>query len=101
MATYTPLTLEQAQRVGDRFGVGVAEVVAVPAGSVNSNYRLVLSGGASLFPRIYEEQRHEGAEGEARLLDPLPSNGVATARPFPPAAGTGFTLLPRAPAGHA
>src|SRR6266566_4965700 len=93
MATYTHLTLEQAQVVGDRFGVRVAEARGVPAGSVNSNYRLVLADGTSLFGRIYEEQGHDGAEGEARLLDHLAANGVATPRPLPRTDGKGFTTL--------
>jgi homoserine kinase type II len=99
MATYTRLTLEQAQVVGGRFGVRVAEVVPVPAGSVNSNYRLVLVDGASLFARVYEEQGQDGAEGESRLLDHLAAHGVATPRPLPRTDGEGFTTLIDAEAG--
>src|SRR5438067_7013446 len=99
MATYTQLTLEQAKVVGDRFGVRVAEVVAVPAGSVNSNYRLVLGDGTSLFARVYEEQGQEGAEGESRLLDHLAENGVATPRPLARTDGKGFTTILETEAG--
>src|SRR5262249_55209820 len=62
MATYTDLKLPEAREVGTEFGLRVAEVVAVPAGSVNSNYRFVLDDGRTLFARIYEEQDRTGAE---------------------------------------
>ena len=91
MATYTELTLEQAKAVGASFGLRVAEVVGVPAGSVNSNYRLVLGDKTPLFARVYEEQDRVGAEGEARLLDHLAKNGVSTPRPLPRTDGAGFT----------
>ena len=91
MATYTGLTLEEARAVGTQFGVRVAQVVPVPAGSVNSNYRLVLDDKTTLFARIYEEQDRSGAEGEARLLDHFATHGVATPRPLPRSDGEGFT----------
>jgi len=91
MATYTQLTLDQAKAVGATFGLRVAQVLAVPAGSVNSNYRLVLEDGSTLFARVYEEQDRTGAEGESRLLDHLARNGVSTPRPLPRADGHGFT----------
>lgn len=93
MATYTQLTLEQARTVGTSFGVRVSEAAGVPAGSVNSNYRLVLDDKTVLFARIYEEQDRAGAEGEARLLDHLARNGVSTPRPLPRADGSGFTAV--------
>src|SRR5260221_9355958 len=93
MATYTALTLEQARTVGASFGLRVAEGLAVPAGSVNSNYRLVLEDRRGLFARVYEEQDRKGAEGESRLLDHLAQNGVSTPRPLPRTDGRGFTDL--------
>jgi homoserine kinase type II len=92
MATYTQLTLDQAQEVGAAFGLEVAEVTGVPAGSVNSNYRLMLGGGTPIFARVYEEQDRAGAEGESRLLDHLARHGVSTPRPLPRKDGTGFTF---------
>jgi homoserine kinase type II len=92
MATYTQLTLDQAQEVGRTFGLDVAEVTGVPAGSVNSNYRLRLADGTPFFARVYEEQDRAGAEGEARLLDHLARHGVATPKPLPRKDATGFTF---------
>jgi homoserine kinase type II len=92
MATYTELTLEQAKILGAAFGLEVTDVAGVPAGSVNSNYRLKLADGTPLFARVYEEQDRTGAEGEARLLDHLACNGVATPRPLPRSDGAGFTF---------
>jgi len=93
MATYTELTIEQAKALGIAFGLDVRAVTGVPAGSVNSNYRLELADGTPLFARIYEEQGREGAEGEARLLDHLASHGVPTPRPLPRRDGAGFTWV--------
>jgi homoserine kinase type II len=98
MATFTELTLEQAKAVGEAFGLSVATVAGIPAGSVNSNYRLTLEGGSTLFARVYEEQDASGAELEARLLDHLARSGVATPRPLARPGGAGFTCpLPRSP----
>jgi homoserine kinase type II len=97
MATYTQLTLEQAQGIGAVFGLDVAEVTGIPAGSVNSNYRLKLADGTPIFARVYEEQDRAGAEGESRLLDHLARNGVATPRPLPRKDGAGFTFLLEVP----
>jgi homoserine kinase type II len=99
MAAYTELTQKQAQDVGRRFGLRVADVEAIPAGSVNSNYRLVLEDGTWMFARVYEEQDQVGAEGEARLLDHLAGRGVLTPRPLPRKDGEGFTCLLEVPGG--
>jgi len=92
MATFTALAIDQAKALGRAFGREVADVVGIPAGSVNSNYRLTLADGTALFARVYEEQETVGAESEARLLDHLAENGVATPRPLPRRDGRGFTF---------
>jgi homoserine kinase type II len=97
MATYTPLSLANAAAVGRAFGLDVRAVVPVPAGSVNSNYRLDVHGRGPIFARIYEEQDRAGAEAEARLLDHLASRGVGTPRPLPRVDGGGFTAETQGP----
>jgi homoserine kinase type II len=97
MATYTQLTLDQAREVGDAFGLDVAAVTGVPAGSVNSNYRLGLADKTPIFARVYEEQDRTGAEGEARLLDHLARHGVSTPSPLPRKDASGFTFALRVP----
>jgi len=92
MATYTALAIDQAKVLGQAFGLDVTAVAGIPAGSVNSNYRLTLADGTVLFARVYEEQDAVGAESEARLLDHLARNGVATPRPLPRRDGNGFTF---------
>ena len=92
MATYTELAIDQAKVLGRAFGLEVATVAGIPAGSVNSNYRLTLTDGTVLFARVYEEQDTAGAESEARLLDHLAENGVATPRPLPRRNRAGFTF---------
>jgi homoserine kinase type II len=97
MATYTQLTLDQARQIGDAFGLRVTDVAGIPAGSVNSNYRLTLADGTVVFARVYEEQDRAGAEGEARLLDHFASHGVVTPRPLARKDGTGFTFALEVP----
>jgi len=53
MATYTPLTPTTARAAGMAFGLDVTAVQPVPAGSVNSNYRLELRDQTAVFARIY------------------------------------------------
>src|SRR3954469_1524160 len=89
MATFTPLELAEARRLGSAYGLEVSRVVGIPAGSVNSNYRLEQAGGApSVFVRIYEEQDATGAASEVRLLDHLGARGVVTPRPIARRDGT-------------
>ncbi len=60
----------------------------VPAGSVNSNYRLDVGPARDsrtprrYFVRLYEEQDRQGAEREARLLRYLAAHAVATPAPI-------------------
>jgi homoserine kinase type II len=83
MATLTPLLLDDARRLGAAYGLDVASVRGIPAGSVNSNYALTLTGGGHVFLRVYEEQQAAAAAGEARLLAHLAGHGVKTPRPRP------------------
>src|SRR5262245_56163095 len=76
MAILTPLQLDDARRIGARYGLEIAGVRGIPAGSVNSNCELSLAGGARAFLRVYEEQTAITAEGEARMLDHLSAQGV-------------------------
>jgi homoserine kinase type II len=81
MATLTPLLLDDARRLGARYGLDVASVRGIPAGSVNSNYALTLASGERRFLRVYEEQGAASASVEARLLAHLAAHGVKTPRP--------------------
>src|SRR5690242_18880546 len=92
MATFTAFSMDQARALGRAFGLEIASVKGIPAGSVNSNYRLTTADGTALFARVYEEQDRVGAESESRLLDHLARNGVATPRPLPRRDGQGFTF---------
>ena len=83
MATLTPLLLDDARRLGAAYGLDVASVRGIPAGSVNSNYALGLASGGQVFLRVYEEQQAASAAGEARLLAHLAAEGVKTPRPRP------------------
>jgi homoserine kinase type II len=102
MAILTALDLPGAQAIGRRYGLTVVEVRPILAGSVNSNYALLHSGGerapsipsgaggAQVFLRIYEEQDAQSARGEAALLDHLCAGGVRTPRPIATADGGDF-----------
>jgi homoserine kinase type II len=76
MGLFTPLPLSEARRLGAEFGLDVAAVESLSAGSVNSNYRLTDASGTRYFARAYEEQGQKGAEAELRLLIELSSVGV-------------------------
>lgn len=99
MATFTPLSSERAAELLAAFGVEVAKVVPIPAGSVNSNYRIEARGGQPFFARVYEEQDRPGAEAEARLLAHLASRRVPTPRPIARTDGAGYTALLASPRG--
>jgi homoserine kinase type II len=82
MALLTPVSLDDARRLGARYGLDVAAARPIVAGSVNTNVDLSLAGGGHAFLRVYEEQTLATAAGEARLLAHLAGRGVATPRPL-------------------
>jgi homoserine kinase type II len=83
MAILTPVELDDARRIGARFGLDVASIRLVPEGSVNTNAELVARDGRRWFLRIYEEQPPETARGEAAILAALAAAGVPTPMPLP------------------
>ncbi|MCS6901140.1 MAG: phosphotransferase, partial [Myxococcales bacterium] len=97
MATYTPLPLPEARRVGARLGRDVLSVEGLAAGSVNSNYVLTCRGGERLFLRIYEEQGPEGAAAEVALLRWLVDRGVPAVCPLEDAKGEALDRLGERP----
>ncbi len=97
MATYTPLPLPEARRIGARLGRDVLSVEGLAAGSVNSNYALTCRDGERLFLRIYEEQGPEGAAGEVELLGWLVRHGIPAVRPLEDAVGVSLDLLGERP----
>jgi len=99
MAILTPLSEPEGRALGALFGLDVASVRGIPAGSVNSNFSLELghreggrvgNGGGRAFLRVYEEQGSDGAARELALLDHLARGGVATPRPMARVDGQGF-----------
>jgi homoserine kinase type II len=83
MAVLTPITIEEARLLVTEYGLGeLGELTGIPAGSVNSNFRLDLAG-RRVFLRIYEEQDAAGAAGEAAMLEHLAAAGVPTPAPLP------------------
>jgi homoserine kinase type II len=82
MAFFTPLSLGDAKRIGERYGLNVEAVRGIPEGSVNSNYEIRTAGGGRVFLRIFEEQALESAAREARMLDHLAARGVPTPKPL-------------------
>jgi homoserine kinase type II len=83
MALLTPVSLADARRVGALYGLNVTDARPLLAGSVNTNIQLALAGGGHAFLRVYEEQGHEGAAADARLLAHLAARGVVTPEPIP------------------
>lgn len=83
MALLTPLPLDAARRLGERYGLHVVSVTPILAGSVNSNFELALAHGGRAFLRIYEEQDVGAARREALLVAHLAARGVPTPKPTP------------------
>ncbi|WP_437654220.1 homoserine kinase [Sorangium sp. So ce1182] len=83
MAILTPLSLADARRIGALYGLEIADVRGLLAGSVNSNFALTLADGrGQVFLRVYEEQQLGEASREARMLEHLAAGGVATPQPL-------------------
>ena len=76
MALLTALPLADARRLAAEFGLDIALVEPLSAGSVNSNFALTDAAGRRYFARLYEEQRREGALAELRLVGELARAGV-------------------------
>lgn len=93
MGLFTVLSLEDARRLGAEFGVDVAAVEPLAAGSVNSNYRVTDVRGSRYFARVYEEQDLSGAESEVRLLRGLAAAGIPTAPALPRKSGNDESAL--------
>ncbi|MEB2311661.1 MAG: homoserine kinase [Sorangiineae bacterium] len=82
MALLTPMTLDQARLAARPFGLDLAAVEPLRAGSVNSNFRLTARDGSRWFARLYEEQGPEGAAAEVALVRALAERGVPTPAPL-------------------
>jgi homoserine kinase type II len=93
MGLFTDLSLDEAREAARDFGVDVASVEPLAAGSVNSNFRLTSTGGARFFARIYEEQREAGARAELQLLEALAAAEVPVARALRRKRGEGIALV--------
>lgn len=76
------MTLVEARRLGAEYGLDVASVQALSAGSVNSNFSLTTRSGQQFFLRVYEEQDHAGARRELGTIAHLARLGVPTPAPL-------------------
>jgi homoserine kinase type II len=101
VALLTPLELSEARTLGKAYGVEIESIEPLSLGSVNSNFRVVLRGGAVLFARLYEEQGEAGAKGELDLIRALADTGVPVAQALeasqgssPEHAGKPFAMFP-------
>jgi homoserine kinase type II len=78
--------MEEARALLGAYDLGSPiAITPIPAGSVNSNYRLVVSRGCesrALFVRLYEEQGPEGARYDGALLLHLARAGVVAPCPI-------------------
>jgi homoserine kinase type II len=87
VALLTRLSLSAAQPLARAFGLDLASVEPLAAGSVNSNFRFVTSDGRRWFARIYEEQALDGARTEVRLVSCLARAGVPVVQSLTAASG--------------
>jgi homoserine kinase type II len=89
MALLTPMTLEEAKAIAQRFGLRVVGLSPIPQGSVNSNFALALENGGRAFMRVCEESDHDAVRAQNRLLTHLVSAGVSTPSPMSRTDGSG------------
>ncbi|HEU5076952.1 MAG TPA: homoserine kinase, partial [Polyangiaceae bacterium] len=83
MALLTQLSLANARKLLEDYGLGLAEIEPLAAGSVNSNFRVVTESGERYFARIYEEQNHQGALAELQIVSELERARVPVAKAVP------------------
>jgi homoserine kinase type II len=76
------MTLVEARSLGAEYGLDVASVEALRAGSVNSNFSLKTRSGQRFFLRVYEEQDRTGARRELSTIAHLAQLGVPTPAPL-------------------
>jgi len=77
------MSLAEARAALESYDLDVAEVEALDAGSVNSNFAVQTQSRERFFVRVYEEQDGDGAAAELARLQKLYENGVPTAPPRP------------------
>lgn len=82
MARLTELSFPAAELLLQEYGLELAELTPLEAGSVNSNFLLRTKDGGEYFARIYEEQGASGAAFELALNERLSQAGVPVARPL-------------------
>jgi homoserine kinase type II len=75
------MTLGEARELGLAYGLDVASVQALRAGSVNSNFRVETVARERFFLRVYEEQDLAGARRELNTIAQLARLGVPTPSP--------------------
>jgi homoserine kinase type II len=77
------MALSEAQTALADYDLEVADIQALTAGSVNSNFALRAKTGERFFVRVYEEQGVEGAATELMVIRELAERGVPTPTPLP------------------
>jgi homoserine kinase type II len=105
MAALTPFSLSDAATLLAGYEAGalpgpssaLTAVIPVLLGTVNSSYALEF-GARRCFLRIYEEQDHDGARGEAARLEHLAARGVRTPPPLARRDGTFVGTVKEKPA---
>ncbi len=93
MALITQLSPSDAGRLLGAWGIELAELIPLAAGSVNSNFSIRAKDGQRWFARIYEEQGAEGARFELTLNESLAASGVPVARPKRKLDGEAYGLV--------
>lgn len=81
MALLTPMTLEQARRLGAAYGLEVVGREPIAVG-INSNFVLSLKDGRRAFARVCETGSRADIEAQGALLEHLAVFGVPTPRPY-------------------
>ena len=96
MGVFTALGEAELCELAGAFALGgVERFGAIAAGTINSNFELVVAGGSRYFVRVNEGKAQADVAWEARLVTALAAAGVSTPPPLVASSG-----LPYAPIGR-
>src|SRR6188508_628429 len=84
MGLFTALSAEDGIAIARRYGLGeVRSLIAIPAGTINSNFALETEQGR-FFVRINEGKQEDAVAWEAALVHDLAAAGIPVPEPLAP-----------------
>jgi len=96
VGVFTALGEAELVELATAFGLGAVERFhPIAAGTINSNFELVVAGGERYFVRVNEGKAEADVAWEARLVTALANAGVATPPPLVAKSGLPYAPIDR------